>query len=60
MRIARGDDCAPTGTQARPFFRFPLGSWQSKEPAMPATTSLLALAGVVVFALLSLLFGIFT
>lgn len=60
MLIARGDDWPPAGAPASRFFRFPLGSNQPEKPPMPATTSLLALAGVVGFALLSLLFGIFT
>lgn len=60
MRIATDNDCRPPGAKESCFFRFPLGSRQTEEPPMSPTTSLLALVGVVGFALLSLLFGIFT
>jgi hypothetical protein len=60
MRIATDDDYRPTRQRAGQLFRFPLGSKQPEELSMPPTTSLLALAGVVGFALLSLLFGILT
>jgi hypothetical protein len=60
MRIATDDDRGATEPATSRFFRFPLGSVHQKEPSMPPTTSLLALAGVVGFALLSLLFGILT
>lgn len=60
MRIATDEDRGATAPTTGRFFRFPLGSIHQKEPSMPPTTSLLALAGVVGFALLSLLFGILT
>jgi hypothetical protein len=60
MRVATDDDSAPADPNPGAIFRFPLGSRNSVVNPMPPTTSLLALAGVVGFALLSLLFGIFT
>ncbi|MFN7900595.1 MAG: hypothetical protein ACK5N0_13195 [Synechococcaceae cyanobacterium] len=44
----------------RRFFQFPLGFGPFLECAVPSSTSLLALVGIAGFALLSLLFGIFT
>ena len=44
----------------RRFLRFPLEFDLFLECALPSSTSLLALVGIAGFALISLLFGIFT
>ena len=46
--------------RATPLYRLPLEFIDPEPGAMPQTASLLALVGVAGFALLSLLFGIFT
>lgn len=60
VRIAKAHGSASGTKEADPFFRLALGSGNPDPGAMPQTASLLALVGVAGFALISLLFGIFT